>query len=258
MELVRNGHMVDYTGPRPGDALGAALERCWNAGRGLIPTMEVFEFLNGWLVCNPLTRYFDGPEHWTAVDHWVADHARGRVLDIGTGAGRFAKELAERAEVQDVVGIDSSPGAVRVARDRGLGEVVNGDFLDVGHDLGKFDTILLLGNNLGLLGHGESPDAVLARLTAMCAEGGSIIGTAGRPDLLPRELREHNLRTAGHEGLCTFRLRYGDLATEWMRYYFLNVADLCEWSRQAGWHVAEKTSTEMHWAAVLRSGTGSG
>ena len=48
----------------------------------------------------------------------VVDHAVGRVLDVGCGAGRYALYLQERG--LQVIGIDVSPLAIEVCRRRGL------------------------------------------------------------------------------------------------------------------------------------------
>jgi len=48
-------------------------------------------------------------------------HVRGRVLDVGCGAGRVAIHLEPRG--QAVLSIDVSPGAVRTAGERGARDV---------------------------------------------------------------------------------------------------------------------------------------
>ena len=48
-------------------------------------------------------------------------YVRGRTLDIGCGAGRVTLPLQQRGV--DVVGIDNSPLAVRICRERGVNDV---------------------------------------------------------------------------------------------------------------------------------------
>src|SRR5439155_545816 len=74
----------------------------------------------------------------------------GRVLDVGCGGGCVCLHLQERG--QDVVGIDVSPGAIEVCRRRGVRDVRLLSIDDVDHSLGQFDTVVMLGNNIGLLG----------------------------------------------------------------------------------------------------------
>ena len=71
----------------------------------------------------------------------------GRLLDIGTGTGRIAELLANRAEY--VVGFDRSPEMLRLARARlqdfpaGHWELVQGDFYALPFADASFDTVTL-------------------------------------------------------------------------------------------------------------------
>ena len=64
---------------------------------------------------------------------------RGRVLDLGAGAGRHALELQSAGH--EVVAIDVLPEAVEIMRDRGVIDARCGDISAVGKD--RFDTCLL-------------------------------------------------------------------------------------------------------------------
>jgi SAM-dependent methyltransferase len=65
--------------------------------------------------------YFAPVTQWPAVERRALRWVRGRVLDAGLGAGRVALELQRRG--RSVVGIDNSPGAVEVARQRKRGRM---------------------------------------------------------------------------------------------------------------------------------------
>jgi hypothetical protein len=94
--------------------------------------------------------YFAPVTQWPAVERRALRWVRGRVLDAGLGAGRVALELQRRG--RSVVGIDISPGAVEVARERGVRDVRLLAFEEVDDSIGQFDTIVMLGNNFGLFG----------------------------------------------------------------------------------------------------------
>jgi SAM-dependent methyltransferase len=92
--------------------------------------------------------YFAPVTQLPAVERRALRWVRGRVLDAGLGAGRVALELQRRG--RSVVGIDNSPGAVEVARQRGVHDVRLLALEEVDDSIGWFDTIVMLGNNFGL------------------------------------------------------------------------------------------------------------
>lgn len=72
--------------------------------------------------------YFTTPDEWGDLDHTAVEWAEGHVLDVGCGPGRHALALQERGH--DVTGIDRSPGALSVARDRGVTDARRCDVAD--------------------------------------------------------------------------------------------------------------------------------
>jgi SAM-dependent methyltransferase len=88
--------------------------------------------------------YFAPVRSWPAAERRGLRSVRGRVLDVGCGAGRVAFELQARG--REVVAIDSSPLAVEVARRRGVRDARVLPFEQVGPALGRFDTVVMYGN----------------------------------------------------------------------------------------------------------------
>src|SRR5207249_3713127 len=92
---------------------------------------EVYDYLQGEKGCEIVERddgffdaasgplaYFAGYRQWPSHYKKAMRYVRGRVLDIGCGAGRHALYLQEQG--CEVVGIDISPLAIEVCRRRGL------------------------------------------------------------------------------------------------------------------------------------------
>src|SRR5947207_11823097 len=100
--------------------------------------------------------------------------ARGRVLDVGAGAGRVALHLQEKG--LDVVAIDSSPGAIKVCRKRGVKDARVLRIEDVDESLGLFDTVVMFGNNLGLLTSRAKGRRLLRRLQRVTTDRARILG----------------------------------------------------------------------------------
>jgi SAM-dependent methyltransferase len=120
----------------------------------------------------PLRRWL-GPVD--AVDRALLDHAVAPVLDIGCGPGRHLAALAAAGHAG--LGLDLSPVAVRIARDRGAEVILRSVFADVPR-AGTWRTALLLDGNIGI---GGRPEALLARARDLVAPGGRVLVEAAPP-----------------------------------------------------------------------------
>lgn len=96
---------------------------------------------------------------------------KGRVLDVGSGAGCHALELQSRG--MEVTAVERSELAAVVMRERGVKEVVCDDIFHISS--GSFDTILLLMNGSGIAGTLEGLEKLLEHLRRLLAPGGQII-----------------------------------------------------------------------------------
>ena len=108
--------------------------------------------------------FFAEPEQWPEAERAVFAHVRGRVLDVGAGAGRHSLEAQRRG--LEVVAIDVSPGAVEVCRRRGVRDVRLLPLAGVDEALGIFDTVLMMCGNFGLVGSAAEAATILGRLHA--------------------------------------------------------------------------------------------
>lgn len=235
--------------PRQGDALGTAL---LDALAGKDAPM-VIERDDG-LIAVDGTDYFGGlAEHGA----WAAARASGRVVDVGAGAGRGALALQERG--QEVTALDTSAGAVEVCRRRGVRSVYKGTVRQAAADglAGTFDSALLLGNNLGLLGSRENAVQFLTDLGKLLKPDGAIVGT-----ILDAYKTDNPVHLAYHErnrgrgrlpGQLTMRVRYRNIATDWFDWLAASPEELAELAAQAGWRVADAL-TGVSYAVMLTRG----
>lgn len=96
---------------------------------------------------------------------------RGRVLDVGAGAGADSLILQERG--LEVVAIDISPVAVEIMARRGVRQAICADVFTFGG--GQFDTILMLGHGLGITGDLAGLDRFLAHVRSLLRPGGCVL-----------------------------------------------------------------------------------
>src|SRR5262245_13052119 len=124
--------------------------------------------------------YFREYKNWSAPERRTLRFARGRILDIGCGAGRHSLYLQSRGFA--VTGIDDSPGAVKVCKLRGLRKVLLRPIRQI--DKFKpptFDTVLLLGNNFGLFSSAKEAKVILRKLSRITSPQARIIAGTRNP-----------------------------------------------------------------------------
>ena len=98
--------------------------------------------------------------------------AKGKVLDVGCGAGSHSLSLQNDRNL-DVTSIDISPNAIQACALRGLKKAKVQDVMTVENE--KFDTILLLMNGAGMCGRLKNIPNFLLKLKSLLNPGGQIL-----------------------------------------------------------------------------------
>lgn len=229
---------------RTGDGYGELLLAALEEGE----LVEVVERDDGFIMSS---RY--GPEaylapyrKWPSRQRRALRLARGRVLDAGAGAGRVSLHLQEKGH--DVVAIDASPGAVETCTRRGVRDARVLRIEDVDSSLEVFDTIVMYGNNLGLLASRAKGRRLLKQLHSVTSERARILGEILDPYTTddPVHLGYHarNRKRGRMSGQIRIRIRYRDVATPWFDYLFLSQPELEELLQGTGWRLARTIEDE--------------
>jgi SAM-dependent methyltransferase len=104
---------------------------------------------------------------------WIAlQQCRGKILDIGAGAGSHALALQQLG--QDVTALEISPLASEVIKARGVKKVLCEDVFRLAARK-KYDTLLLMMNGIGLTGTLSGLRDFLRRSRSLLRPGGSLI-----------------------------------------------------------------------------------
>lgn len=147
------------------DPHGAALLDCFRGATGVM------------LTCHQDGARDDVPaafwlrEEIDPLEAHALDVCRGRVLDVGAGAGVHALALQRRG--LDVTAIDVSPDCVTIMHERGVRDAYAVDLF--AFDGGPFDTILNLCNGLDKVGRLADLPRFLDRMRQLLAPGGQLI-----------------------------------------------------------------------------------
>jgi len=179
---------------------------------------------------------------------------RGRVLDVGAGAGRVALELQDRGH--EVVAVDVSPGAVEVCRRRGVRDARVVAFEDVDASIGPIDTVVMFGNNFGLFGGAAKARRMLRRLHRLTTPQGRIVAetrhtfSTDNPDHV--DYHERNRKRGRMPGQLRLRVRFRLAATPWFDYLIVSPDELRELVAGSGWEVSRLIEGEAGiYVAVL-------
>jgi SAM-dependent methyltransferase len=198
---------------------------------------------------------------WPSHHRRAIRHARGRVLDVGAGAGRVSLHLQDRGH--DVVAIDNSPGAIEVCRRRGVREARLLAFDAVDESLGTFNTIVLLGNNFGLFGSPTKAKQLLRRLHRMTSDDARIIVESrdverGRGADAPwhSRYRQRNVARGRLPGQIRIRVRFRDVVGPWMNYPMVSPDQLREILAGTRWYVAQVFDSDDTYVAIIEKTSG--
>lgn len=120
----------------------------------------------------PVPHLFRSYHEMPPLEQRALNEARGKVLDVGAGAGCHALALQERGF--DVTAVDISPLSCETMKERG---VVNVECVNIFNQRfqERFDTLLLLMNGTGIAGKLSRLPQLLSRLKQLMNPGAQIL-----------------------------------------------------------------------------------
>jgi SAM-dependent methyltransferase len=220
----------------------------------------------------------DGESETVEAGHFFRDEAalqawesaalvacRGRVVDLGAGAGCHALALQRRGHA--VVAVDVDPRAVEVMTARGVADARCGGLSSLPD--GCADTLLLLQHGAGLAGDGAGLVHLLTRARRVLAPDGVVLldsrdpdeGPAPPPGPLPAPEREQGreLVSRADEGVAALWLEHAGLVGAAFCWIFVGAPTLAALAARAGWRTEVlHTSADGRYLARLRGEEGTG
>lgn len=118
----------------------------------------------------PLPFLFRNFDEMPILEKKAMELSKGRVLDVGCGAGSHALYLQEQGF--DVKAIDVSKGAIEVSKKRGI---QNAEVIALLEETEKFDTVLLLMNGSGIFQELSKVPLYLNHIKSLLNIGGQIL-----------------------------------------------------------------------------------
>ena len=246
---------------RSGRAVDPFGRQVYDHHRGLIPDdfREVGERDDGHVQVYEHPRWYFAPvDEWDPHLQKAMHYVRGRTLDVGCGAGRVTLPLQQQGV--DVVGVDSSPLAVRTCRERGVNDVRLLSITQISvKALGTFDSVLMLGNNFGLFGNRDRARRLLRRLHGMTSKRGRIVAETTDPYATSNPVhlayQERNRARGRMGGQYRHRDCYRSLKGPWHDWLFVSRDEMLELVAGTGWTVCRFVEPEgAQYVAIIEKG----
>jgi SAM-dependent methyltransferase len=211
-------------------------------------TYEILERDDGFFDSADIGKiYFSEYRNWTAQTRQALRYARGKVLDIGCGAGRHSLYLQSKG--LDVLGVDISPLAIKVSKLRGLKRAHVVSITQLSFREKSFDTILMMGNNFGLLGNSKRAKWLLSRFYKMTSDNGIMIAQALDPyktnDPAHKDYHEFNRKRGRPGGQLRLRVRYRNYKTPWFDYLFVSQEEMNSILEGSGWKTSKFIQSKL-------------
>lgn len=235
--------LVRYRADR--DAFGHMLMDYHQTGEAV----EIIEREDGYMDASKMGPpvYFAPFEDWSGhLREAVTRLAPGRVLDLGCGAGRL--ELHLQAQGVEVTGIDNSPLAVEVCKQRGVKDARLLSITQIGPQLGMFSNVVMLGNNWGLMGSFKRARWLLQKLRRITTPDALILAETNDPygTESPYHLayQAYNRERGRMSGQLRLRVHYKNHISTWFDYLIVSKAEMEEIVQGTGWRLREVILSE--------------
>ena len=183
----------------------------------------------------PASFYFRRAEELLPFERLALDLCHGHVLDVGGGAGAHTLALQDRG--LRVTALDISPQAVSIMQDRGVRDARCANIFTFQD--GPFDTVLLLGNGIGLAGQLPGVEPFLRHLKGLVAGSGQLLlhSLDVRCSSQSAELayQEANRKAGRYFGEVRVAFQYRDAIGSPFCWVHVDADTLADLGRRAGW-----------------------
>lgn len=176
----------------------------------------------------PVDIFFRTEEEMPDIELEAMDLCEGRVLDVGGGAGSHALILQNRGF--DVVALDISSSAVEIMKSRGVLNAVEADIFT--YQNGKFDTLLLLMNGIGITATIEGFKKFLEHAKSLLNEDGQLLFDTSDISYM---YEGAELPADKYYGEVSYQYEYREEKGDWFNWVYIDPQTLKKIAKECGW-----------------------
>ncbi len=169
------------------------------------------------------------------LENIALESCRGKILDIGAGAGCHSLLLQNRND--DVTALDISVLSAGVMKKRGIKKVVNQDIFEyLSTTDEKYDTLLMMMNGIGVAGNLNKLKCFLQKAKKILKPGGEIIFDSSNIEYLyDIESGDPSKKNGNYYGVITYRMKYRKIKGEKFNWLYLDYDSAVKIAAQQGY-----------------------
>ncbi|MGV8879964.1 MAG: class I SAM-dependent methyltransferase [Sphingobacteriaceae bacterium] len=178
----------------------------------------------------PVDLFFRNFDNLPELEIIALKLCRGKVLDVGAGAGSHALLLQENGIA--VTALEISSLAAKVIEHRGLKDVICENIFHY-QPVKRYDTILLLMNGIGLAGNMANLSLLLNHFKVLLNPGGQIIFDSSDIAYL---YGGSSLPKTTYYGELKYQYEYKNQKSDWFQWLYIDQHRLAVVARLCGWN----------------------
>lgn len=211
---------------------------------------------DGYFEWDNVRGYFSEYDEFGSLIQEAIREVGSKVLDVGCGAGKHSLYLQKIGV--DVVGLDISPMAIQVCKERGVGKCVVASASDMPFKNSPcFDTIIMMGNNFGICGTMCETKRMLENFRKIVSDDGTILAHAVDPTLTSNPVHlayhERNRKLGLPIGQIKLKLEYEDSVSQWLHLLLVTPEEMRKLAEETGWRFERAiTGQDASFVGVLK------
>jgi SAM-dependent methyltransferase len=197
----------------------------------------------------PVRYFFRGYDEMPQLEQIALKECKGKILDIGAGAGCHSMILQNRG--YDITALDIKKGFVDIMKQRGIEKIVHSDIFNFKE--GKFDTLLMLMNGIGFTIDFIGLERFLNQAKDLLNPDGHILLDSS--DLLYLFQEEDGSfkvpLTGDYYGKVIYQVEYKNRKGEPFDWIFIDYSTLMQYAEKTGYDCELLFANDFHYLAKL-------
>jgi SAM-dependent methyltransferase len=184
----------------------------------------------------PVKHYFRTPAEFTPIENAALGNCRGHILDVGAGSGIHSLVLQSKG--MPVTAIDICPQTVAIMIKNGVKVALQADIFT--YKGNSFDTLLMLGHGIGMVGDIDGLDKFLSHAHNLIRSNGQLLfdslDVSKSTDAKNIAYHKANRRSGRYIGETRFQMEFQGTKGPFCSWLHIDSKTLAEKASRAGWN----------------------